>query len=296
MTQIPDHGTTRLGSQFYNFRRSLYRFRQSWMSMMGLGIVLVLLLVAGFGGWFVPYPEHVAGAISADRFVAPGAQYWFGTNEMGQDVFSLVIAGARISLFAAMAIVLVSAVVGSILGGIAGLVGGFIDDAIMRFVDFMLTVPQLILAMAVASAFGPGIVNMIIAVAIASWPGYARLVRGEVLSQKEKPYIAAARVLGASTPRILFRHILPNIASPIVVKISLDIGFAILTIASLGFIGIGVRPPMPEWGTLLSQARGYMPGYWWIAIFPGLATMVAVLGFNLLGDGIRDVLDPKARR
>lgn len=292
-----DHGANRLSARLHNWRRGAYRFRQSWTSIVGLVIIIFLLVIAFFGAWLTPYPSHVLGAIdTANRFMPPSAAHWFGTNEMGQDVLSLVIAGANVSLLSAIAIVLFSAVIGTIAGGIAGLVGGFVDEAIMRFVDFMLTIPQLILAMAIASAWGPGMLNMIVAVTIASWPGYARLVRGEVISQKERPYIIAAKALGASTPRLLFRHILPNIASPIVVKFSLDIGFAILTIASLGFIGIGVRPPTPEWGTLLSQARGYMPNYWWVAIFPGLATMVAVMGFNLLGDGIRDVLDPRASR
>jgi peptide/nickel transport system permease protein len=292
-----DHGADRMSSRLHNWRRGMYRFRQSWTSTMGLTIIVVLLVLTLAGPFIVPYPEHVLGAIDpAKRFMPPSVTYWFGTNEMGQDVLSLVIAGARISLLSAIAIVTFSAVIGTIIGGIAGLVTGIVDEALMRFVDFMLTVPQLILAMAIASAWGPGILNMILAVTIASWPGYARLVRGEVISHKERPYVTVARAMGASTSRILFTHILPNVASPIVVKFSLDIGFAILTIASLGFIGIGVRPPTPEWGTLLSQARGYMPAYWWVAIFPGLALMIAVMGFNLLGDGIRDVLDPRARR
>jgi peptide/nickel transport system permease protein len=150
--------------------------------------------------------------------------------------------------------------------------------------------------MAVAAALGPGIGNMVFAIAMSWWPGFARLVRGEVMAKKEEVFVQAARALGAGTPRILMRHILPNVISPIIVKMSLDMGFAILTVASLGFVGIGVKPPTPEWGSLLSLARGYMPDYWWTAIFPGIAIFLAVFGFNLLGDGLRDVLDPKARR
>jgi peptide/nickel transport system permease protein len=166
----------------------------------------------------------------------------------------------------------------------------------MRLTDLKLTVPSLILAMAVAAALGPGIVNMIIAISISWWPGYARLVRGEVIAKKEEMFVVAARALGAGTGRILRRHILPNIMTPVIIKMSLDMGFAILTVASLGFIGIGVKPPTPEWGSLLSIARTYMPDYWWTAIFPGSAIFLAVFGFNLLGDGLRDVFDPKARR
>jgi peptide/nickel transport system permease protein len=160
----------------------------------------------------------------------------------------------------------------------------------------MLTLPSLILAMAVAAAMGPGLSNTVFAIALSWWPGFARLVRGEVLAKKADTFVIAARALGAGTPRILGRHILPNIASPIIIKMSLDMGFAILTVASLGFVGIGVKPPTPEWGSLLSLARGYLPDYWWTAIFPGAAIFLAVFGFNLLGDGLRDVLDPRARR
>ena len=166
----------------------------------------------------------------------------------------------------------------------------------MRISDLKLVVPGLILAMAVAAALGAGLFNMVIAIALSWWPGYARLVRGEVIARKEEVYVSAARAIGASPARILFLHVLPNIVSPVVVKMSLDMGFAILTVASLGFIGIGVRPPTPEWGTMLSISRSYMPDFWWTAVFPGLAMFVAIFGFNLLGDGLRDVLDPKARR
>ena len=166
----------------------------------------------------------------------------------------------------------------------------------MRFTDLMMTIPALILAMAIAAALGPGFQNMVLAISMSWWPGYARLVRGEVLAAREEVYVTAANAIGASPARVLFRHILPNCVSPIIVKMSLDMGFAILTVAGLGFIGIGVRPPTPEWGTLLSTARSYMPGVWWTAMAPGMAIFLAVFGFNLLGDGLRDILDPKGRR
>ena len=191
---------------------------------------------------------------------------------------------------------MLGALVGTIVGAVAGYFGGWTDDILMRLADLKLTIPGLILAMAVAAALGPGIFNMIIAIALSWWPGYARLVRGEVIAKKEELFVTAALALGAGAVRILRRHILPNVMTPVIVKMSLDMGFAILTVASLGFIGIGVKPPTPEWGSLLSVARNYMPDYWWTAIFPGLAIFVAVFGFNLLGDGLRDVFDPKARR
>ncbi|WP_454856343.1 ABC transporter permease [Rhizobium binxianense] len=280
-----------------NWSRAFYRFRQSWLSMIGLAIVLALIVLAIIAPWIVPYPEHVAGGTNtAARFQPPSADAWFGTNALGQDMFSLVLVGSQVSLFSGLAVVVIAIVVGTVVGAIAGYFGGWIDEVLMRITDLLLTIPSLILAMAVAAALGSGVFNMIIAISITWWPAYARLVRGEVIGKKEEQFVVAAHALGAGWPRILGRHILPNIISPIVIKASLDMGFAILTVASLGFVGIGVKPPTPEWGTLLSGARSYMPDYWWTAVAPGIAIFLAVLAFNLLGDGLRDVLDPKARR
>jgi peptide/nickel transport system permease protein len=201
-----------------------------------------------------------------------------------------------VSVLAGLAVVLLGAAVGAVVGAVAGYAGGWTDELLMRLSDLKLTIPGLFLAMAVAAALGPGIVNMVIAIALSWWPGYARLVRGEVMAKKEELFVTAARAVGAGPGRIVFRHILPNVMTPVIVKMSLDMGFAILTVASLGFIGIGVKPPMPEWGLLLSVARSYMPDFWWTAIFPGLAIFLAVFGFNLLGDGLRDVFDPRSKR
>ena len=278
-------------------RRAAYRLRQSALSLVGLVLVVMLLVVAAAGPWMAPYADQLSGAINATgRLQPPSAAHWMGTNELGQDVFTLVLGGARISLFAGLAVVLLGAVVGTVIGAIAGYLGGWTDEVLMRFTDLALTLPGLILAMAVAAALGAGTGHMVLAIALTWWPGYARLVRGEVLARREDVYVLAARALGAGPRRIMARHILPNIVSPVIVKMSLDVGFAVLTVASLGFVGIGVRPPTPEWGQMLSSARGYLPDYWWTAIFPGAAIFVAVLGFNLLGDGLRDVLDPKSRR
>ncbi len=284
-------------SRMENWGRAFYRFRQSWLSMVGLAIVVALIAIALAAPYIVPHPEHALGATNtAARFQPPSASAWFGTNEMGQDIFSLVLIGSQVSLFSGLAVVLIAIVVGTTVGAVAGYFGGWIDEALMRITDLLLTIPSLILAMAVAAALGTGVFNMIVAISITWWPAYARLVRGEVIGKKEEQFVVAAHALGAGWVRILCRHILPNIVSPIVVKASLDMGFAILTVASLGFVGIGVKPPTPEWGTLLSGARSYMPDYWWTAVAPGMAIFLAVFAFNLLGDGLRDVLDPKARR
>jgi peptide/nickel transport system permease protein len=278
-------------------RRGLYRFRQSWLSIIGAALVAAILFVAVFGAAIAPFPEHIGGKVNtAARFLSPSLTYPFGTNELGQDMLTLVLAGTRISVLAALAVVIAGAAVGMSVGAVAGYAGGWTDDILMRLADLKLTVPGLILAMAVAAALGPGISNMVFAIALSWWPGYARLVRGEVIAKKEEMFVTAARAIGAGPGRIIFRHILPNVMTPVIVKMSLDMGFAILTVASLGFIGIGVKPPTPEWGSLLSVARNYMPDFWWTAIFPGLAIFLAVFGFNLLGDGLRDVFDPKARR
>ena len=280
-----------------NWGRAFYRFRQSWLSVIGLAIVVVLVLVALFAPYLVPHPEHAQGVTNtAARFQPPSAAAWFGTNELGQDIFSLVVIGSQISLLSGIAVVVIAILVGTTVGAVAGYFGGWVDEVLMRLTDLLLTIPSLILAMAVAAALGTGVFNMIVAISITWWPAYARLVRGEVLGKKEEQFVVAAYALGANWGRILGHHILPNIVSPIVVKASLDVGFAILTVASLGFVGIGVKPPTPEWGTLLSGARSYMPAYWWTAVAPGMAIFLAVFAFNLLGDGLRDVLDPKARR
>jgi peptide/nickel transport system permease protein len=208
----------------------------------------------------------------------------------------MVLAGAQISLLSGIAVIVVAAITGTLVGIVSGYFGRWIDEILMRFTDLVLTLPALILAMAIAAALGPSIPNMVLALALAWWPGFARLARGEVISKKEELYVLAAKAQGATSWRILSRHILPNITSPVIVKMSLDVGFAVLAVASLGFIGIGVRPPTPEWGVMLSVSRSNMPQYWWTAIFPGLAIFLSVLGFNLLGDGLRDVFDPRARR
>ena len=202
----------------------------------------------------------------------------------------------RTSLTISVVVLVIAIAIGVPLGAISGFFGGWVDEVIMRVTDIFLTVPALLLAMAMAAALGSGIINAMIAIALVWWPGYARLTRGAVLSLREREFIEATRALGGGKWHTIVRHIFPNIISPVIVKASMDIGFAILIAAGLGYIGVGVQEPTPEWGAMISEGRGLLREAWWVSVFPGIAMFITVLGFNLLGDGLRDVLDPKSRR
>ncbi|MDP7668013.1 MAG: ABC transporter permease [Rhodospirillales bacterium] len=265
-------------------------------AMLGVGLVLVFFLAAVLGPWFVPYPEDITGAVNLDiKLQPPSVEHWFGTDEVGRDVFSRVVIGTQLTLKIALIIVGVATLIGVPLGIIAGYVGGVVQEVIMRVTDVFLGVPGLILAIAIVGALGPGIVNAMLALSLVWWPGYVRLVQAKTLSLKNENFVEAARSLGAGPLRIVFVHILPNCTSPIIVKASMDMGMAILGAAALGFLGLGAQPPEPEWGAMISNARKYMPDWWWYSFFPGMAIFITVLGFNLLGDGLRDVLDPSHR-
>jgi peptide/nickel transport system permease protein len=271
-------------------------FGKNAASVAGLGLVVAFLLIALVGPWIVPYPEDATGTVHLDRKLeAPSRAHWFGTDEVGDDVYTRVVLGARLSLQIGLVITLVAAAIGVPLGVVAGYVGGRLGEGIMRITDVFLAVPALVLAVAVVSALGPGIVNAMLAIALVWWPGYVRLVQGKALAISQESYVEAARAVGVGRLRIAFVHLLPNCLSPILVKASMDMGTAILTAASLGFIGLGAQPPFPEWGAMISHGRNYLPTWWWYSAFPGLAIYFTVLGFNLLGDGLRDVLDPKSR-
>jgi len=271
-------------------------FGKNAASVAGLGLVVAFLLIALIGPWIVPYPEDATGTVHLDRKLeAPSRAHWFGTDEVGDDVYTRVVLGARLSLQIGLVITLVAAAIGVPLGVVAGYVGGRLGEGIMRITDVFLAVPALVLAVAVVSALGPGIVNAMLAIALVWWPGYVRLVQGKALAISQESYVEAARAVGVGRLRIAFVHLLPNCLSPILVKASMDMGTAILTAASLGFIGLGAQPPFPEWGAMISHGRNYLPTWWWYSAFPGLAIYFTVLGFNLLGDGLRDVLDPKSR-
>lgn len=271
-------------------------FARSASSLLGLALVALFLLVAALGPWIVPYPDDARGAVHLEaKLGAPSRAHWFGTDEVGNDIYTRVVLGARVSLRIGLVITLVGGLIGVPLGILAGYAGGALGDVIMRVTDVFLSVPALVLALAIVGALGPGIVNAIVALSLVWWPGYVRLVQGKTLALKAQTFVEAARAVGTGRLRIVLRHILPNCLSPITVKASMDMGTAILAAAGLGFIGLGAQPPHPEWGAMISYGRNYLPTWWWYSAFPGLAIYLTVLGFNLLGDGLRDVLDPKSR-
>ncbi|MGO4571252.1 ABC transporter permease [Microvirga sp. 2TAF3] len=293
--QIPSF-RERHASTIRQWQLYMHLFSGSFSSLLGLALVLLFLILAAFGPSIAPYPEDTMGAVKlGQRLLPPSFAHLFGTDEMGADILSRVIVGARTSLWIGIVITGLGAGIGVPLGIIAGYKGGLIRAVIMRITDLFLSVPGLALALSIVAALGPGITNCVIALAVVWWPGYVRLVEAKTLSIKEELHVEAARALGAKTPWILRRHILPNCLTPIVVKASMDMGMAILSAASLGFIGLGAKPPHPEWGAMISVARTYMPDWWWYSAFPGLAIFLTVLGFNLLGDGLRDILDPRSR-
>ena len=280
-----------------NARRQLRRFRRNRLAVAGLAIVLFLVLSAALAPVIAPYPEDAAGAVDvAAALQPPSRAHPFGTDDLGGDVLSRVLFGGRYSLSVGLAVVVLAVAIGVPLGAAAGYVGGFTNEVIMRLTDIFLTIPGIVLALAIGAALGPGLVNATIALALVWWPGFCRLAQGQVLALREQAYVEAANVVGAGRGRIVFRHILPNTLTPVIVKVSMDIGFAILTAAGLSFIGIGAQPPIPEWGAMVSLGRQFMPDWWWYATFPGLAIFLAVFAFNMLGDGLRDALDPRGQR
>ena len=293
--QIPSW-SERNQSSIRQMKLYIHTFRNNSSAMLGLGIVIVFLITAAIGPWIVPYPEDAQGTIHLEiKLLPPSAAHWFGTDEVGDDVLTRVIIGARVSLKIGLIVTGIAILIGVPLGLIAGFVGGWAGEAIMRFTDVFLAVHGLILAIAIVGALGPGIENAMLALSLVWWPGYVRLVQAKTLSLKNSIYVDAARSMGASNMRIVFIHILPNCSSPIVVKASMDMGLAILGAASLGFLGLGAQPPFPEWGAMISVGRNYLPDWWWYSFFPGLSIFLTVLGFNLMGDGLRDILDPRSR-
>lgn len=272
--------------------RGWLQFQRNRLAMVGLGIVVTLVLLAAFAPLLATHDPYVQDL--SRRLLPPGQHgHWLGTDEFGRDVFSRLLYGARITLMIVVLVAAIAAPVGLIVGTAAGYLGGWVDAVLMRLTDIFLAFPSLILALAFVAALGPGIENAIIAIAITSWPPYARIARAETLTIRNSDYIAVARIQGAGTPRILFGHVMPLCVSSLTVRVTLDMAGIILTAAGLGFLGLGAQPPMAEWGAMVSSGRRYILDQWWVATIPGLAIFVVSLGFNLLGDGLRDVLDPR---
>ncbi len=268
---------------------ALYRNR---LAMLGLSIVVALLVVAALAP-LLATASPVATALH-DRLQPPGATHWFGTDELGRDIFSRVVHGARLTLYVVALVAATAAPVGLLVGTTAGYMGGWRDALLMRITDIFLAFPRLILALAFVAALGPGIENAILAIAFTAWPPYARIARAETITLRNADFIAAARLQGASTPRIIWGHVMPLCIASVIVRVTLDMAGIILTAAGLGFLGLGAQPPLPEWGAMISAGRKFLPDQWWVATLPGVAIFIVSLGFNLLGDGLRDVLDPKS--
>ncbi|MEO3473921.1 ABC transporter permease [Roseomonas sp. CAU 1739] len=270
-------------------RRRIRRYGLAWA---GGAIVLAWILVAILAPWIVPYPPDAQDI--ANRLAAPSAEHWLGTDILGRDVFSRLLFGSRVSLLAGFSVVLIGAAFGTAVGILAAWLRGWGEEALMRFTDLVLCFPPIILALALAAALGIGTTNTIIAMLVVWWPKFARLARSLAIVQRSQEYVEAATVVGLPQKRILFRHILPNTFGPIAVLCTLDLGIAILTFAGLSFLGLGVVPPTPEWGSMIAEGRELVE-QWWVATFPGIAILSVVVGFNFLGDGLRDWLDPKAQ-
>jgi peptide/nickel transport system permease protein len=266
-------------------------FRRNPLAMVGLGIIGLLLLMAAFAP-LIAAQSPIAQDL-AQRLRPPDAEHWFGTDELGRDIFARIVWGARITLTIVGLVVVIVAPVGLVVGTVAGYFGGWFDAALMRVTDIFLAFPRLILALAFVAALGPGIENAVIAIALTAWPPYARIARAETLTIRNADFIAAARMTGAGPLRIVFGHVVPLCTSSVIVRVTLDMAGIILTAAGLGFLGLGAQPPSPEWGAMIASGRKFLLDQWWVATIPGLAICVVSLGFNLLGDGLRDVLDPK---
>ena len=282
-------------SELRDFRRGAHQFSRNRLSVVGVIIGIIMLIVAITGPAWVPYPEDATGAVHMDqRLASPSREHLFGTDDAGRDVFTRTIIATRTSFEVGIVILVVAILLGVTLGAIAGYFGGTTNQVIMRVTDIMLTFPGIFLPMAFAAALGRGMVPAMVALSLTWWPGYCRLVEAQFLKMREEDFVAGALAIGASKPRVIFRHILPNTMTGIIVKASMDFGFAVLALASLGFIGIGIQPPEPDWGSMIALGRRFMPSAWWISTFPGLFMFIMVLGFNLIGDGLRDLLDPNA--
>jgi peptide/nickel transport system permease protein len=290
LARIPDRKRTN------QFRRNLHRFLvKNRLNLVGVVIVLGFLFLAAFGPTLAPHDPNAQDITNA-KLLAPSWDHPFGTDELGRDVLSRIMAGTRISLRVAAVVLFFAVAVGTFIGAVSGFVGGIVDEALMRFTDMFLAFPAFVLAIAIAASLGKDLTNTMIALSTVFWPWYARLVRAQVLSIKQRDFVDAARSVGLSPSRLLVRHIMPNAISVVIIQVTLDVGYAVLATSSLSFIGLGAQPPLPEWGTMMSTARNYFRDAWWYITFPGIALTLTVFAFNVLGDGLQDALDPRSSR
>jgi peptide/nickel transport system permease protein len=273
----------RLGRAYVAWRR----FTANRLAVLGLLIILGLVFLAIFAPLIAPHSPYV-GDLAKARLMAPGPGHWLGTDDQGRDILSRLIYGSRLTLQVVLLVAVIAAPIGLLVGTVAGYAGGWVDAVLMRITDIFLAFPKLVLALAFVAALGPGIGN-----AITSWPPYARIARAETLTVRNSDYILAVQLMGASPWRIVLRHIMPLCISSLIVRVTLDMAGIILTAAGLGFLGLGAQPPLPEWGAMIASGRRFILDQWWVAAMPGFAILIVSLGFNLLGDGLRDALDPR---
>ena len=279
----------RLGRAYVAWRR----FSANRLALVGMLIIIALLVVAAFADVLAPYSPTI-GDLKNARLLPPGAAHWFGTDDLGRDIYSRIVYGARWTLYVVILVAVIAAPIGLLVGTVAGYAGGWTDTILMRITDIFLAFPKLVLALAFVAALGPGIENAVLAIAITSWPPYARIARAETLTVRNSDYIKAVQLMGASPFRIVLRHIMPLCISSLIIRVTLDMAGIILTAAGLGFLGLGAQPPLPEWGAMIASGRRFILDQWWVAAAPGAAILIVSLGFNLLGDGLRDALDPRS--
>ena len=272
-----------------------HRLRRNRLAMLGLALMSAILLLAVFADVIADYDTKVVGMNMAERLQTPSAKHWFGTDGYGRDVFARIIHGSRLSLSLSIISMLIEVAVGSMIGAISGYFGGRVDDVLMRLMDMLLAIPPMLMSISIVAALGRSMANLMLALALAYMPVFARVIRSSILSVKDQEFVEAARACGTSDARIILRHIIPNAVGPIIVQATLAMGSSILTISSLSFMGMGIQPPQPEWGTMLYEGRDLIRTSPYLVIFPGAAIAVSVLSLNLLGDGLRDALDPRLK-
>ena len=272
-----------------------HRLRRNRLAMLGLALMSAILLLAVFADVIADYDTKVVGMNMAERLQTPSAKHWFGTDGYGRDVFARIIHGSRLSLSLSIISMLIAVAVGSMIGAISGYFGGRVDDVLMRLMDMLLAIPPMLMSISIVAALGRSMANLMLALALAYMPVLARVIRSSILSVKDQEFVEAARACGTSDARIILRHIIPNAVGPIIVQATLAMGSSILTISSLSFMGMGIQPPQPEWGTMLYEGRDLIRTSPYLVIFPGAAIAVSVLSLNLLGDGLRDALDPRLK-